>query len=427
MKRGLLVFGGVVLVAIFAALVALNPGEVEFHPDHLHSFRPMLGLLLVLSFCAGIVVILLGGGLRQLSLSLGNWRARRGARAAALAGAWHEEGEAAGWGGELERSRALLRKSWRRQAGNSAAALALASSYMDTGEYPAAQEVLTAALEEDGNDPDLRYALGEALRRHGDAAEAIRMLETVRVRFPRAPRALISLRELYRETERWREAADVQAAYLDTLPAASRSSERERLIELRYQAALALPDAAERLAALDEVVRAERGFVPALVSLGDALVDNGRIDEARKVWEKTLRAHPRLVLFERLLAHSATPRERERTLALLGKHWNELASDGAHLILARAALTRGAGDVAERELRAIGKQEAPTVQRGWAELHHQRGDHAAAWAALSAAADRLGAAAADHRCTSCGRVSEAWVGYCPGCGRWDTYRAGVEG
>jgi len=426
MKRGLLILGGVVLAAVFAALVALNPGEVEFHPTHVHSYHPMLGVLLILAFAAGAVFVVLGGGLHQLSQSIGNWRTRRGARAAAVAGAWHEAGEAAAWSGELERSRALLRKAWRRHAGNTGAALALASSYMDTGEYAAAQEVLTAALEEDANDPDLRYALGEALRRQGNAAEAIRMLETVRVRFPRAPRALISLRELYRESERWGDAADVQAAYLDSLPGKSRAGERERLVELRYQAAMALPDAGDRLAALDAVVQADRAFLPGLISLGDALVDNRRVDEAKKVWEKALRTHPRLVLIERLLAHSTTARERERTLAVLGKHWHALPGDGVHLILARVALEKGNLDGAERELQAIAKQDAPTVQRTWADLFRQRGDAEAAWTSLTAAADRLGAAAVDHRCTNCGHLSETWLGYCPSCGRWDTYRAGLE-
>jgi lipopolysaccharide biosynthesis regulator YciM/uncharacterized integral membrane protein len=424
MKRGLLVLGGLALGAIFALLIALNPGEVEFHPTHLHSFRPMLGVLLILTFCAGGALVLLGGGVRQLSARLGEWRTRRSAKAAAQAAAWHEEGEAAGWAGELERSRTLMRKAWRRQAGNSTAALALASSYMDTGEYVAAQEVLEAALEEDPNDADLRYALGETLRRRGETFEAIRMLETLRVRFPRAPRVLISLRELYREAERWREAADVHAAYLESLPAAARAGEQTRLTELRYQAALALPEASERAAALDAVVQRDRGFVPAQVSLGDALAEAGRVDEAMKVWEKALRIQPRLVLIERLLAHERSAREHERILALLAKHWHELGGDGARLLLARTALATGDLDTAERELRAIGTQDAPTVQRAWAELHHQRGDQAAAWSAVCAAADRLGAAAADHRCSACGRASEAWIGYCSGCGRWDTYRAG---
>jgi len=426
MKRGLLVLGGIALVALFALLIALNPGEVEFHPTHLHSFRPMLGVLLILTFCAGGALVLLGGGMRQMSVRMSDWRARRSARAATQAAAWHHEGEVAAWAGELERSRSLMRKAWRRHAGNSPAALALASSYMDTGEYVAAQEVLQAALDEDANDADLRYALGETLRRRGETFEAIRMLETLRVRFPHAPRVLISLRELYRDAERWREAADVQAAYLESLPAGARAGEQTRLVELRYQAALALPEAADRAAALDAVVQRDRSFVPALVSLGDALTETGRVDEAMKVWEKALRAQPRLVLVERLLAHERSSREHDRILAMLGKHWDDLEGDGARLLLARAALASGGLDTAERELRAIGKQDAPTVQRAWADLHHHRGDHSAAWTALCRAADQLGAAAADHHCSACGRASESWEGYCRGCGRWDTYRAGEK-
>jgi tetratricopeptide (TPR) repeat protein len=289
---------------------------------------------------------------------------------------------------------------------------------MDTGEYAAAQEVLAAALEDTPDDADLRYALGETLRRRGDRVAAIRMLETLRVRFPRAPRVLISLRELYRDSERWGDAADVQAVYFDTLAQAARAGEHERLIELRYQAALALPEATDRLAALDAVVAQERDFVPGLVSLGDALADAGRTDEAMKLWEKAFRSHPRLVFVERLLAHERSAREHERVMALLGKHWNEVEGDGAHLLLARSALATGAFDTAERELRAVAAQDAPTTLRAWAELHHQRGDHAAAWSAATRGAD--------HTCTVCRRVAETWVGYCPGCGRFDTYRAGGE-
>ena len=229
-------------------------------------------MLIILVFCAGASVALLAGSARNLGAALANWRARRAARLAAQAGEWQHSGEQLAWGGELERSRTLLRKAWKRNPGNSASALALASSYMDTGEYAAAHEVLDGAVARDASDPDVRYALGEALRRLGDHGEAIRMLETVRVQHPRAPRVLISLRELYRETGRWKEAADVQAVYLETLPAAAQLPERERLVRFRYQAALALSDANGRLTALDAVVQNDRTFVPALVSLGDELI-----------------------------------------------------------------------------------------------------------------------------------------------------------
>jgi lipopolysaccharide biosynthesis regulator YciM len=425
MKR-VLVFGGIlVFIAAFVAIVVLNPGEVDFRPTHIHSFRPTLGVLLIVVFCVGVTVALLGGSLRSLGGALANWRTRRDARLAAQAGEWHQAGEQLAWGGDLERSRALLRKAWKRRPGNSAAALALASSYMDTGEFAAAQEVLQAAVADDAADPDLRYALGEALRRRGETSEAIRMLETVRVQHPRAPRVLISLRELYRETRRWKEAADVQALYLQTLPADAQRAEVERLVHFRYQAALAQPDPETRLTALDAVVQRDRAFVPALVSLGDALVEQGRTEEAHKLWEKAFKQQPRLVFIERMLAQG-DPAHTQRAVALLTKYREQLDADSVRLLLARIAL--GEGDLvrASAELQAVTKEASPTVQRVWAEILHRRGETEKAWDALRRAADHLGAGAADHHCVACGRVSAAWSGFCDGCERWDTYRSGTE-
>ncbi|MFN8644708.1 MAG: tetratricopeptide repeat protein [Candidatus Binatia bacterium] len=265
MKRGLLVLGGIALTAIFALLIALNPGEVEFHPTHLHSFRPMLGVLLILTFCAGGALVLLGGGMRQLSMRLSDWRARRSARAAAQAAAWHQEGEAAGWAGELERSRTLMRKAWRRHEGNSArGAGPRLLVHGHRSEYAAAQEVLQAALEEDANDADLRYALGEALRRRGETFEAIRMMETLRVRFPRR-------RGCWSACASSTATPSAGARRPTCRPPTSsrcrrrRAGEQARLVEPATRPRWPWPSRPS-VAALDAVVQLDRGFVPALVS-----------------------------------------------------------------------------------------------------------------------------------------------------------------
>ncbi len=425
MKRLLLLLGAIVLLGVFGAIVVLNPSPVEFHPTHLHSFHPMLGLLLILVFCAGALVTILAGSLRHLGRTLGGWRSRRDARVAAQAGEWHQAGEDLAWHGELDRSRALLQKAWKRHPGSTAAALALTSSYVDTGEYAAAQEVLEAAVARHAHDPDVRYALGEVLRRRGQTGDAIRMLETVRVQHPRAPRVLISLRELYRESGRWHEAAEIQSAYLQTLPGDAQAAERDRLVQLRYQAALALPAAEARAGALDAVVQSNRGFVPALVSLGDALVDEGRTEDARKVWEKAFKNQPRLIFIERLLAHDGGSRS-PRAVALLAKYREQLDADSVHTLLARIALAAGDVDRAAAELQGVTAQDHPSVQRAWAEVFHHRGDTDKAWEALRRAADHAGNGTGDQRCLVCGRSRASWVGHCEGCDRWDTYRPATE-
>ncbi len=427
MKRVLAVATGVAVLGLCALLAWLNPGMVDVRFSPQRSLQAPLGWLLVFAFAGGVLVAAVGASLQQLGRRIAGWRERRRARQAVQATRWQQNGAALAWDGELEKGRSLLRKAWRRQPHNSAAALALASSFMDTGEYGAARQVLAEAVARDANDADLRCALGEVLRRSGETAEAIRMLETIRVQHPRAPRALLLLRELYRETGNWTEAARVQDAYLRTLRDSRRAPvERERLLRLRYQAATAIENPAARADALAAVAQEDRAFVPAVVSLGDALVAAERTEEAKKVWERAFKHTPRLVFIERLLDHSSSTRERQRLVALMKKFAQQLDADAMHLLAAQAALRDGQVDTAATELQAIGRQQAPAVQRQWAEVHRRRGQLEQALESLSRAANGAEGFAAGYRCTSCGRPSSLWSGYCRDCDRWDTYRATAE-
>src|SRR5262249_34698299 len=88
MKRLLLFFGIVVLIALFGAEVFLNPAEVESHPTSSHTFHLMLGLLLIITFLAGAVLAVLAGSVRSLGSMLAGWRGRRAARVVEQAGEW---------------------------------------------------------------------------------------------------------------------------------------------------------------------------------------------------------------------------------------------------------------------------------------------------------------------------------------------------
>lgn len=426
MRRILLGIAAVLALGLCFFIAWLNPNTVEFRFSTGRAITLQLGWLLIFAFLAGGLLAVFAVSLQQLGRRVAGWSERRRERQVARAGEWQESGTALAWDGDLGRGRSLLKRAWRRQPGNAAAALSLASSYMDTTEYATARQVLEEAIARCPHDADLRYALGEILRRSGESREAIRILETVRVEHPRAPRALLALRELYEDAGAWADAARIQEAYVETLPDSGSPTERQRLLHYRYQAARSIEDPAARVEALAALVQIDRSFVPAAVALGDALVEAGRRDEAKKHWERSFRAEPRLIFLERLLRHLDEPRERQRIVSLLQKHRQQLDADAVHLLTARMALDDDDVDAAATELQAVARQDAPVVQRYWAEIYQRRGQSTEALRSFSRVADSSGSLLTKYRCTACGRESTEWTGFCAGCDRWDTYRAAIE-
>jgi lipopolysaccharide biosynthesis regulator YciM/uncharacterized integral membrane protein len=427
MKKAILFVLGVSVVVVFLYVFVLNTAGVEVRLTSHQSVSLPLGVLLVGTFVFGLVVTVLAIGLLQAGRSLLTWPVRRLERQTTRVAQWERVGNALAWEGDLQRARGLLEKAWRKQPANASAALALASSYIDTGEHDTARRILTRAVSQGAADEDLRFALSEAARRTGDLPEAIRILETVRIQHPKAPRALRQLRSLYRDCGRWQEAAEVQESYVRCMPTGEPAqAEHQLLTQLRYQAAMSIKNPGVRAEALSAVLQTARMFLPAAVSLGDTLVAAGRIDDAIKQWDRAFRTVPRTVLIERLLSQQSNPKDRQRAVALMKKYQQEVGADSVHIIAARVALDEGDANAAATELEAVAQQTAPAVQRIWAQVHRTRNEIAQALDALTKVAEETGAQSTGYRCTNCGRVEPEWAGYCPGCHNWDTCRSVVE-
>ncbi len=426
MKRAAAILLGVALVCLVAYVSWLNPAAVEFHLTPTYSVHGPLAAFIVFALVVGAVAVLAVVMMQAGRRAFVAWRLDRAQRRSERIDAWEERGEELVWNGDVQRGRALLQKAWQRRPDNPHALLALTLSYQDTGELQRARQLLAGAIGQHHTNPDILLALAEAHHASGERAACVEVLERLRALHPQAPRVLRALRDVYVEAQRWSDAAALQETLLGQLPdRAEATRERDYVAGLRYQAGLSLTEPAARARALGALADSRGGSVPVLVSLGDALLADGRGDEASVLWERALRTRPRTVFVERLARIATEPHHRERLRTLLRRlRPEQVRSEHVHLVIAQLYLADGRLDDAARELEALQNPGAAPalLHRLWADVHRRRGQLEQAVKAYAHAEG----AVIQHRCSVCERSVKEWTGYCPQCGHWDSYRSDVE-
>lgn len=412
------------LLGAVAYLFVHNGQSVELHLADAWVVRAPLAAQLTGAFLTGALAVFLGMELRAGGRALARWRRRRLERREERVEALLAEGRRLLWRGEPERARTILIRAWKRRQTRDVL-LALVRASLEADNAGDARAALEGAREPLADDPEVLCALADVCRHIGDTSGAIAALERARARHPRAARILLGLRDLYLGAERWSEAAAMQAAWLALHPRVTAPGEHTLLAGARYEAAVRVPGPSARRQALEAVLAQAPRFVPAAVSMGDALVECGREEEAVRRWESTLLLQPRAVLLERLRARARERKDRDRIRNLLRKlNVEHLDGDAVRYHLAQLWLDDGHAGHAAAELEAVSRrfEQTPAFHLARARLDELEARYDKAAEDYRAAAGTF----VPYACEVCERGDGGWHARCPRCGRWDSLRHAVE-
>ncbi len=281
-----------------------------------------------------------------------------------------------------------------------------------------------------GADPRVAALMGTAdsARRDGRIADAMSLygqaLQRNRYHLP----ALRALRDLAVESGRWREAIAPERRLIALVPPAEREREREWLAVMHYEsgrAQMAAGAPKDAIVRFRNAIRADRGFVPATIALGDAHEAVGDRREALRVWERAAEVTPALPVLARLERAYRADGRPTRMIALY-RAALERAPDDLALAIAlgrvyfELEMLDEAADLFEKiEVRA---PDLPAVHAFLGAIFERRGQTREAFEEYRRGLQLGHAFEAPHRCSACGAVSPTWQDRCGGCGRWNTLR-----
>jgi tetratricopeptide (TPR) repeat protein len=172
-------------------------------------------------------------------------------------------------------------------------------------------------------------------------------------------------------------------------------------------------------------LRADRGFVPAAIALGDAQEAAGDVREAARTWERSAEVAPALAILGRLERVHRRDGRPSRMIALY-RAASERAPDNLALALALGRvyfelemLDEAADQFEKIEVRA---PDMPIVHAFLAAVFERRGETREAFEEYRRALRLARAFDWPHACSACGAAGAAWADRCDRCRRWNTLR-----
>lgn len=280
------------------------------------------------------------------------------------------------------------------------------------------------------DDPEASALVGAAedAWHAGRHEEARRLFRQAVERRKNDVRALRGLRDLTVEMEAWLEALGVEERLIGIVAGAERSAETTWLATIHYELGRADTRGGRPASAIGHfknALKAEPGFVPAALALGDALEAGGDAKEAIKTWERTAEQNPTLAVLARLERVYRQEGRPSRMIALYRAAVDRAPDDLALAVaLGRVyfeleMLDEAADQFEKIEVRA---PDLPVVHAFLGAVFEKRGQARDAFDEYRRAL-RLGRGFDwPHRCEACAAVTPTWQDRCPQCQRWNTLR-----
>jgi len=280
------------IFAVFAIVIVLyfdrlNPEAVTINLSSNYSYTiSMVGFFLA-SFALGSVIVILFTLLRDAKNIFLDWRNRQRQKVEARVQETFSKGLYAYLSGKYDQAISFFRDIMKVEPNHFYTLLRIGDAYQQERNYSEAIKFHKRAKKVDEKSLEAQFALANDYVLSASYDEAVSVIQEVIKKDSSNIEALVRLRDIYIKTGKWDGAHELQGRVVKHR---KESIEDLRLLMgLRYEFARVLFNRGDRGKSkklLKGIIRADKDFIPAYVTLGDIFVEEGDGGEAADLWEK---------------------------------------------------------------------------------------------------------------------------------------------
>jgi len=418
----------IAFLAFFIYFSGLNPQDVTIFLSKDMSFTMSRAVLVVASIVTGLVLGIVVHFYYSMIHQLRHWKSNRKDKKSTEISSTYREGVARLLSGDIKKAHSLLQKALDRDASRLEIYLALVSVHLQEGNPQQAVALLQKAKSLDPSSLEVLFKLAGTYEEMDRNVEAGEVYEEILGIESNNRKALRGYRDIYIKQKKWQQALELQKRLIKAAQGTTRfEAEKEILRCLHYEVAgqtLAEGQIDKAKSELKDIIKAAPKFVPARVTLGDAMQAQGQVEDAAKTWQDGYKALGKIVFLARL---ENLYLGEEDPATLLSFYRTSIKEKGDDLLLrlfyGKLCLRLEMVDEALEQLYAVENAGAdfPQLHLLLAEAHRRRNRTEESIEEYKRALGVNLQLQLGYICDVCGEDSEEWKSRCESCGTWGSF------
>ena len=419
----------ILVIIIFGYLFFLNPEEIDFilYQDYTISISPALiafGAFFIGAFFVFLVTLFV-----DTKRAFDLWRSSKQQKKEEFIRERYSDALEQMMKGNVSQAKETLAKIIEKNPQHLPSYLSLANLHSLEGKHNQAIDLLIRAKAIDPENLELLFDLQKNYLARQEYTWALETLDHILERDLANRGALRQKREIYILQGNWPEAYETQKSLVKyTKEKEHTLIEKRVLLGLEYGFAEKLAQKGnfkEAEKALREIIREDREFYPAYVTLGDILQRLGSPDEARQIWIKALESSWNPIFLERLESLYLSLASPNKILSLYLDYLRQRPEDSVlRFFYGRLLIRLEMIDEALEQLRDLetaGGAPFAELYILMGQAYHRRRDFQRAIEAYEKALEVPKYSIPSYACSACGKAQREWSGFCEQCHAWGTF------